>query len=476
MKNLGSSFTKINFILLFLAGLAEPGFAESKAITVPNSRFILQNGLNVILSEDHTTPTVSVNIWYHVGSGREKPGRSGFAHLFEHLMFEGSGNVPEGKFDEWLEEAGGKNNGSTNPDRTNYVIDIPRNALELVLFLESDRMAFLLNAMSSQKVDLQRDVVKNERRQNHEDQPYGLASIIINENLFPTVHPYHWPTIGYMEHLTAAKYQDVVDFFQKYYGPNNASLCITGDIDPVQTRSLVEKWFGDVPRGPAILPMNPAKVVLTEEKRIQTEDRVQLPRLYLAWHSPAYYAPGDAELDVLADILSGSKNSRLFRRLVYELQIAQDVYAMQSSKALGSTFSIIATAREGKSLSEIEKVIFEEIEKLKVNPPNMREVERAVNQIEAGFLSRLESVGGFGGKADQMNGYFFYTGNPDYFNEDLMRYKALGPQDIQSYANTILRNDGRVALSVVPQGKKELAAKNSKPISSGPKTNAVDKP
>jgi zinc protease len=451
------------FPLLLLWSVA---VAQEIRLTVPYTRFTLPNGLNVILHEDHTLPTVSVNVWYHVGSGREKPGRTGFAHLFEHIMFEGSGNVPEGKFDEWLEAAGGDNNGSTNPDRTNYFEDIPSNALELALFLESDRMAYLLNAMSPQKVDGQRDVVKNERRQSYENRPYGMASIILNENLYPPDHPYHWPTIGYMEDLTAASYTDVVEFYKKYYGPNNASLCIAGDIDPTKTKALVEKWFGEVPRGPHVPPMNPATAMLTEEKRLVYEDRVQLPRLYVVWHSPPLFAPGDAELDVLASVLAGGKNSRLYKRLVYELQIAQDVSSSQQSTALGSTFWIVATARAGHSLAEVEKVIQEEINKIRAEPPALREVQRAVNQYEAGFLGRLERIGGFGGKADQLNSYYFHTGNPDYFNEDLSRYTALDPSDIQTVAQTYLKDGARVLLSVVPQGKKELAAAGSKPVPS----------
>ncbi|MGH2569467.1 MAG: M16 family metallopeptidase [Bacteroidota bacterium] len=452
------------FLLVLLSGIA---IAQETRITVPYTRFMLPNGLNVILHEDHTTPTVSVNIWYHVGSGREKPGRTGFAHLFEHIMFEGSGNVPEGKFDEWLEAAGGDNNGSTNPDRTNYWENIPNNALELALFLESDRMAYLLNAMSPEKVDGQRDVVKNERRQSYENRPYGMSSLILSEHLYPPDHPYHWPTIGYMEHLTAASYEDVVEFFKTYYGPNNASLSIAGAIDPVKTKALVERWFAEVMSGPHVPPMNPAAVMLTEEQRLVYEDRVQLPRLYMTWHAPAFFTPGDAELDVLADVLSGGKNSRLYKRLVYDLQIAQDVFVAQSSSALGSTFRIVSTARAGHTLAEIETAIQEEINKIKAEPPAEREVQRAVNQFEAGFLDRLERIGGFGGKADQLNSYYFFTGNPDYFNEDLMRYKAFDPRDISSVAQTYLKDNARVVLSVVPQGKTELAAAGSKPVAAG---------
>jgi zinc protease len=438
--------------------------AQGVNVTVPYTKFTLPNGLPVILHEDHTTPTVSVNVWYHVGSAREKPGRTGFAHLFEHLMFGGSAHVPDGKYDQWLEAVGGENNGSTTTDRTNYWIDIPSNALELALFLESDRMAYLVDAMTKEKVDAQRDVVKNERRQSYENRPYGMASIILDENLYVPEHPYSWPTIGSMADLTAASFEDVVEFFKKYYGPNNASLSIAGDIDPAVTRSLVEKWFSEVPAGPPLPPIAPPAAFLNAEKRLLFEDKVSLPRLYMAWHSPAAFCPGDAELDLLSNILAGGKNSRLYRRLVYELQIAQDVTAYQASSKLSSTFMIVATARAGRGLKEIESVIQDEIRQIKAAAPSRRELDRAVNQVEASYLDRLEGVGGFGGKADQLNAYFTQTGNPDYFNEDLARYKAIDTQDISSIAATVLRNDARVVLSVVPVGKKDLASGPAKEV------------
>jgi len=436
--------------------------AAAAQINIKYEKFTLPNGLTVILHEDHAIPVATCNIWYHVGSGREKPGRTGFAHLFEHIMFEGSGHVPVGKFDEWLEAAGGDNNGSTTSDRTNYWENIPSNALEMALFLESDRMGYLLDAMTPAKVDAQRDVVKNERRQSYENRPYGMASIVIDENLFPPDHPYHWPTIGSMEDLSAASYDDVVDFFKKYYTPANSSLVIAGDIDPGKTRATVEKWFRDIPTAKPIAPLMEPVAFIQEEKRIMIEDKVQLPRLYINWLTPRRFSPGDAELDVVASILAGGKNSRLYKRLVYDLQMAQDVSAYQESNSLISTFSVVVTARSGYTLSQVEKIVREEVNKLKNEAPSEREVQRVVNQYEAGFLDRLERVGGFGGKADQLNGYFTNTGNPDYFNEDLSRYRALSPGDIAVVAQTYLRDDGDVVLSVVPQGKKELGASEKK--------------
>ena len=305
-----------SFVLLLAltaVPLAPRATAQSPApapapIEVPFRQFRLDNGLNVILHRDTSVPVAAVNVWYHVGSGSEKPGRTGFAHLFEHLMFEGSKNVPEGAFDTLLESAGGDNNGSTSNDRTNYVIDVPANALELALFLESDRMAYLLDTMTPALVDGQRDVVKNERRQSYENRPYGMADIELDELLWPTGHPYHWPTIGYMEDLTAASYDDVVAFFSTYYAPNNASLVIAGDIEFEATRALVEKWFGEIPRGADVLPVAAPPAQLSGVTRKTLTDRVRLPRLYLAWLTPRHFAPGDAALDVVSSVLAGGKN------------------------------------------------------------------------------------------------------------------------------------------------------------------------
>lgn len=429
----------------------------AQSLKIPYTRYVLKNGLNVLLHEDHSTPTVSVNTWYHVGSGYEKVGRTGFAHLFEHLMFEGSKNVAEGDFDKLLEAAGGENNGSTTEDRTNYYEDVPSNALELALYLDSDRMGFLVDAMTKEKVDGQRDVVKNERRQSYENRPYGLADETILKQLFPQGHPYSWPVIGSMADLSAASYEDVVEFFRTYYVPNNASLVISGDIDPKETIKLVEKWFGEIPAGKPVPPQNPAAVKLNEEKIVMLEDRVQLPRLYMTWVTPARFTPGDAEMDVLANVLSGGKNSRLYQKLVYELQIAQDVAAYQASSKLVSQFQIVATARSGHSLTELKNVIEQELSKIKKEAPTQRELQRVVNQYEASFLDQLERPGGFSGKADLLNTYYYYTGNPDYANEDLARYKALAPEDVQFAAQKYLPDNGRVILSIVPKGKTDLA-------------------
>jgi zinc protease len=366
-------------------------------------------------------------------------------------MFMGSGHVKPGEFDTWLEGIGGQNNGSTNNDRTNYYIDVPSNAIELALFLESDRMGYLLDTMTPMTVDAQRDVVKNERRQSVENQPYGIAEIVLEEMLYPEGHPYHWPVIGYMPDLTAATYDDVVAFFKRLYSPSNASLVVAGDIDPVATRKLVEKWFGDVKPGPPAEPMTVPGIALKDVQKKTVTDRVQLPRLYMAWLTPRMYAPGDATMDVVSSVLSGGKNSRLYKRLVYDMQIAQSVEAYQASRMLSSYFLIEATPRPGHTTEELQKVIDEEIARLQREGPTAHEVQRAINQTESTFFSRMERVGGYRGKAEQLNAYYTTTGDPDWFNEDLARYRAISPSDVRAAAEAFLPADRRIELTVVPE-------------------------
>jgi zinc protease len=445
-----------------LALAAPVSLAAASFPDVPYSLFRLENGLTVIVHEDHSAPIATVNTWYHVGSGRERPGRTGFAHLFEHIMFEGSKNVPEGAFDRWLEAVGGDNNGSTSNDRTNYWENVPSNAVEVPLFLESDRMGHLLDAMSPATVDGQRDIVKNERRQSYENRPYGMAELALIEALYPKGHPYSWPVIGSMEDLSAASYEDVVEFFKRWYGPGNAVVCIAGDVTVAEARSLAERWFGDIPATTPVDPLVSQPVVLKAEKRLVLEDRVQLPRLYLQWPTPPYLSPSDAALDALAAILASGKNSRLYKRLVYELQVAQDVAAYQQSAGLASTFDVVVTARSGKTLEELRVLVDAEIARLREQPPTERELTRVKNQTEATLLTRLERVGGFGGKADLLNSYYLSAGNAGYFQEDLARTTALSTNDVQAVAQRFL-GPGRVVLSVVPAGKRELAVPEVRP-------------
>ncbi len=438
--------------LLLLFGAAASA-QQAPRLAIPYELFRLPNGLTVIVHEDHSAPIATVNTWYHVGSGRETPGRTGFAHLFEHIMFEGSKNVPEGGFDRWLEAVGGNNNGSTNNDRTNYYEDVPANAVEVPLFLESDRMGFLLDAMSPAKVDGQRDVVKNERRQSYENQPYGMAELLLLEALYPKGHPYSWPTIGSMEDLSAASYEDVVGFFKTWYGPANTSVVIAGDVDAQAMRAAAEKWFGEVPKGRPVEPLVPKPVSLAAEKRLVHEDQVQLARLYLQWPVPAAYSAPEAGLEALASVLADGKNSRLYKRLVYELQVAQDVTAYVDGGALASAFNVVVTARAGHGLEEMRRLVDEEILRLKAEPPSERELTRFKNQAESGMYNRLERVAN---KANLLNEYYTSTGDPDFLAEDLARYQALAPGDLTALAASYL-GEGRVALSIVPAGKRDLA-------------------
>ena len=443
-------------LLLGLLAVGPPVRLSAQSLRVPNQTFTLPNGLQVIVHEDHSVPVVAVNMWYHVGSSDEKPGRTGFAHLFEHIMFMGSQHVPTGEFDRLLEAAGADNNGSTTEDRTNYYEDGPANALPLMLYLDADRMGFLLSEMTASKVDLQRGVVQNERRQSYENRPYGLAEENIVERLYPANHPYHWPVIGSMADLQAATLDDVRQFFQTYYTPNNATLAIAGDITAGDARRLAEHYFGGIPRGPAVTRTPPPPVQLTRAVGAVLEDRVQLPRVYDAWHTVKAFSADDATLDVLANVLAGGRSSRLYRRLVYELQIATDVVAFQDGGRIDGKFEVYATARPGHGLGELQRVIDEEVRRLADQGPTPREVERAQNTVEAQFLSRMERVGGFGGKADQLNFYNYFVGTPDYFQKDLERYRRVTPAAVQRAVRTYLTGAHRVVLSVVPQGKQAL--------------------
>lgn len=395
---------------LFLAvNISAKRRSSSKADTknlpeLKHEKYLMPNGLQVILHEDHTVPIVSVNVWYHVGSKNEKVRRTGFAHLFEHMMFQGSEHQP-GEFFAPLEKVGGSANGSTNEDRTNYWENVPSNYLELALWLEADRMAYLLPAMDLKKLDNQRDVVKNERRQGYENEPYGKIEALMPELLYPAGHPYSWPVIGSHEDLTAASLEDVKDFFRTYYTPSNASLCITGDFETAKGKALVQKYFGSIPPGPAVERLKNWPVSFDGEKRVTVPDRVSLPRLYYVWHTPPFYAPGDAELDLLANILTSGKTSRLYKSLVYDRQIAQDVTAFQASRQMGSEFRIMVTAKAGVSQEEIERAVDEELANVRSRGVSGQEFSQAQNNWEAFFVRQLQNVGGFGGRADLLNQY-----------------------------------------------------------------------
>lgn len=413
------------------------------------SRDTLANGLDVIVHEDHRCPLVAVDVWYHVGSKNEPPGRSGFAHLFEHLMFEGSAHHDRSYFRP-LQEAGAALNGSTNVDRTNYWELVPPGALELALWLESDRMGYLLEKVDQASLSNQQDVVRNERRQSVENQPYGLADEAVVQTLFPKGHPYHGNVIGSHEDIQAAKLEDVRRFFRQYYAPNNASLAIVGDFDPAQAKALVEKYFGPLRRGPAVPPIKAETPPITSERRRVVPSRVELPRVTLAWITPPIFKPGDADADIIATILGGGRSSRLYKKLVYERQIAQNVTAQQYSLMLGSIFQIQAVARPGRTPEELEKAIDEELAALRARPPDASEIERARNLIETNIIGGLERLGGFGGIADRLNLYNHYVGDPGYLEKDIGRYRAVTPESLQAFVRNQLAPNARVVVYAVP--------------------------
>lgn len=441
--------------LLMLAVTAPLAAQGGTRLSVPVTVDTLKNGLTVMVHEDHSVPTVAVNIWYMVGSGDEKPGRTGFAHLFEHLMFMGSEHAEYPAFDRLLEAAGADNNGSTTNDRTNYYEEGPSSAVPLMLWLEADRMGWLLPTMTPEKVDLQRDVVKNERRQSYENQPYGLAWETLAKALYPASHPYSWPVIGSMADLSAASLEDVKEFFRRYYAPNNAVITVAGDVKAPQVMALMQKYFGEIPHGPPIERPEAPAFQLARDTMLVLEDRVQLPRLYYEWHSTRVYAPDDAALDVLAYILTGARNSRLTQALVYDEQIATGVSAFQDGMRLDGDFIILATARPGHALPELQASIDRQITRLAAEGPTQRELEQAQNSIEASFLDRLERVGS---KANQLNSYYYFAGTPNYFDRDLARYRKVTRADIQRVTRQYLGGH-KVILSIVPEGRTDLAAR-----------------
>ncbi len=442
-----------------LALLAAAALAAGPSTpSVPFQQFTLPNGLHVILSEDHTAPLVGVDVLYDVGSKDEKPGRTGFAHLYEHLMFQGTENLPKGEADRLVEAAGGSGNASTSPDRTQYWEEVPSNALEQVLFIQSERMGHLLPTLDQVKLDNQREVVRNERRETYEMKPYGMAWTVILENLWNPEFPYHWQPIGSHEDLQAASLADVREFFQRWYGPANASLAIVGDIDPVRTRALVEKYFGHIPRSDPPRRAPPVPRLLEGERKVTIEDDVQLPRLYLAWQTPKEYADGDDALSLLADVLAGSKSSRLVRRLVMEERIAQSVMGGQQSQALAGMFVFVASPKPGVDPERLRMAIDEEIRRIAREGPTAEELQRARNRVEAQVIFGLEPVGGSGGRAAHLNEYYWETGDPGYLSKDLERFRAITAEDVRAAAERYLANDRRVALTVVPRAAPPAAA------------------
>lgn len=434
------------------------------AAEIPHVKVTLDNGLDVIVHEDRYCPIVAVNLWYHVGSKNERPGRTGFAHLFEHLMFEGSAHHPDGYFRP-LQEAGAALNGSTSTDRTNYWEVVPRGALERALWMESDRMGHLLPALTQEKLDNQRDVVLNERRQRYENQPYGMVSLVLDAAHFPPDHPYHWPVIGSVEDLHAADLDHVREFFGTHYHPANASLAIAGDVGVDEAVNLARAYFGEIPAGDAPPPVVPPAVDARERAAsLLLADRVELPRLYLTWTSPALYGEDDAELDLASEILGGGKSSRLYRALLHDRQWATDVSVHQYSQELCGMFSVIATAAPGRTLDDLDRVIAAELARLAADGPSHDELLRARNRLEADFAARRESVGGFGGRSDLLNNYNVMAGRPDYLAEDLARYAGATRESIAAAVGRRLDPAARIALSVAPAGAADRALTGARPV------------
>ena len=447
-------------IRVLALALAAPVALAAQQLHVPYQQFTLANGLRVIVVEDRSVPVVTVNTLYRVGSANEAQGRTGFAHLFEHIMFMGSQHVPTGQFDRLLEAAGADNNAWTSQDYTNYYESGPSNALDLMLYLDGDRLGFLLPEMTPEKVDIQRGVVQNERRQSYENQPYGLAEENILARLFPAQHPYHWPTIGSMADLNAASIEDVRNFFRTYYTPNNAIMVIAGAVSAAQARPLVEHWLGDIPRGPDVTPPTVPPAPLAQDVYQTLEDHVQVPRVYDVWHTVRQFSDDDAALDVLADVLSGGRYSRFDKRMVYELQNTAEVTAYQDQGRYDGKFVVYATARPGHDLPELQRILDEEIRRVAEEGPTDREVQRAINGFEARFLGGMERVLG---KAMRMAQYTDVFGEPDSFERDLERYRRVTPADVQRVCRQYLTGAHRVVLSVVPEGQTNMAVTGVQP-------------
>ena len=462
-------------LVLSLGATAPAGAAP----TFPIEKYTLPNGLEVILVEDRKLPLVTVNIWYHVGPANEAPGLTGFAHLFEHMMFAATKHAPRGLVDKLLEGAGATDsNGSTDFDRTNYHDTVPSNQLELALWAHADRMGYLLDVLDQKALTNQQDVVRNERRESVENRPYGIVEEALFRNLFPKSHPYHANIMGSHADIQSAKLEDVRDFFTRYYAPNNASMVIAGDIDKASARALVAKYFGSFKRGADVPRPHVATPVISAEKRVVVPDRIDLPRVIMGWLTTPAFQPGDAELSIAAHILAGGKTSRLYKSLVYEQQLAQDVGAAQHGYALSSVFEVDVTARPGHSALQIEAAIDAELDALRRDGPTEKEMDSARAAIEIGMLSSVEKIGGEG-LADMVNEYNQYVGDPAYFAKDLERYRAVTAAGVQRALTEQIRKQARVVVHGVPgtpRHEPEVPATRPKRSAARPKPINADEP
>lgn len=418
-------------------------------LNIPYKKYKLANGLEIILYANNSLPFTAVNLWYRAGSANEIAGKTGLAHLFEHMMFQGSKNVAKEMHFKYIQEAGGSLNASTSFDRTNYFEKLPANELELALWLESDRMGYFLDALDQTKLENQKSVVLNERLERYDNQPYGLAWEKLISNIYSDEHPYNWPTIGFTADIKGYTLDDVRNFFIKYYSPSNATMVIAGNMNVQKTISWIEKYFSDIQAdGNPVIPESISSK-RSKEKIIVYEDKVNLERIYLAWNSVNAFETDDANLDLLSDILTGSKNARLTRKLLYELEIVQDVNSMQFSGKYGGHFMIVATAKPGKSLDDIKKIIFDEIDFISNATINERELTRSKNVITSNFIYSLQNIDTV---ADLLNLYNFYLGEPNSFNFDLNRYINTESQDVTNAAAKYLKNNF-TELRIIPGNK-----------------------
>ena len=426
-------------------------------------KYRLPNGLTVILSEDHRLPQIAVDVWYHVGAANQTPGRSGFAHLFEHMMFSGSKHVQPSPI-QVLETVGASGlNGTTNFDRTNYFEVVPANQLAVALWVESDRMGYLLDTLDEKKLKVQRDVVSNEKRQNYDNRPYGPSGLRVCDLLFPKPHPYYECVIGDIADIQAASVEDVRQFFRTWYGPQNASLAIVGDFDPKAVKELVAKYFGPIPRGPDAKPLDVPQPAIGRVVKETLEDKLaEVPRLILIWKGVAQYTEDEPPGDVLADVLGSGKTSRLYKSLVFEKQLAAGVSASNVTVGLGGWFQITITAARGHTLDEIRPVVAQILDDVQQQGPSAQEVERAKRNIIASRLRTVERIGGFGGKADLLNNYQVFVGDPGFLPKDIARYRAVTPRAAQAFAARFLVPRERIELDVVPAPKRTASAEGER--------------
>jgi len=446
--------TKRILFLIFLMTFAINIYGQKKGkdmqlnIDIPYTKFVLDNGLTLIVHEDHKAPIVAVNVWYHVGSKNEKPGKTGFAHLFEHLMFNGSENFNDDYF-QAMERIGATDlNGTTNEDRTNYFQNVPKSALDIALWMESDRMGHLLGAVTQAKLDEQRGVVQNEKRQG-ENQPYGKVWELISKGTYPAGHPYSWTVIGSMEDLNAATLEDVHEWFKTYYGPNNAVLVIAGDVNTQEVYEKVKKFFGDIPPGPPIAKHQVWVAKMTGTKRQIMQDRVPQARIYKVWNIPQWGTEELTYLDLVSDVLGSGKTSRMYKRLVYDEQICTSVQVYASPGEIGSQFMIVATAKPGVDLKKVEESLDDELNKFLKEGPTEKELERVKTEYEASFIRGIERIGGFGGKSDILAQNQVFGGSPDYYKKVLNWVRNATPKNLKDVANEWL-SDGVYILEVHP--------------------------